>query len=624
MAHNEFHMLKKLIHELDDERNDIYIHIDKKTKYVDEDEILSWVEKAGLYFAPRKKIYWGTISIAEAEIVLLEEAIKREYHYYHLLSGVDFPLKSQDFIHDFFEEKDSEYLSWHRDGEFDDFYLYKVKHYFPLLKYINKGQFNGPGKKKALGRWLGKQQWRLDEYQNKIGIDRTKKYRNIIYYKGDNWFSITHKFAKYVVSRKKDILKMYFSTNCSDEFFMQTLAMNSDFKNRVINTSLRHIDWERGGPYEFTEDDYNELVESKKLFARKISYDKEPALVKALIDHLHPRDYEQQNPLISVIVPCYNVEEYVAKCVDSLISQTYPRLEILLIDDGSTDNTLSVIEKYTKQYENVRSHHRENGGLSAARNTGIEVSKGEFIAFVDSDDWVDKEYISKLYQSLVENDADIVACGYQKEEGDSGIVSFDKYDVLSSYSAMKILGDIYPKENVLMVLAWNKLYRRDIFTNIRYPAGKIHEDEYIAHRVISNASSIAVITDVLYHYRIRDNSITGANKSHNLKRLDLLDAFEDRIQSTNNMFFGDLQILMLYTYFEGMKELLISYSEDVFEQNGLYSTFRRKAFHIYCKYFTRLDGYQRKEYLKRILFLKKYRSWILKIISEKDDSIGNN
>ncbi len=290
LAHNEFHMLKRLIRELDDERNDIYIHIDKKTGYVDKNEISSWAGHSAVYFVPRIRVYWGTLSIVKAEISLLKAAVKRGYHYYHLLSGVDFPLKDQNTIHRFFEDKNGEYIRAFKNGYKDEFFLHKVKLYFPFLKYVGKGEFEGHSKKTELLRWLHTRQWMLEDYQEKHGVDRTRKYKDITFYKGDQWFSITHDLAQFIISQKKKIYRMFWMTNGPDEFVVQTLAMNSRFADRVQNESLREIDWRRGSPYEYTEDDLRELMASEKFFARKISYDRHPELVNSIIRELHPSE----------------------------------------------------------------------------------------------------------------------------------------------------------------------------------------------------------------------------------------------------------------------------------------------------------------------------------------------
>ncbi len=611
MAHNEFHMLKKLINELDDERNDIYIHIDRKTKRVDKGEITSWAKKSGIFFIHRINIYWGTLSIVKCELLLLEAAIKNGYQYYHLLSGVDFPLKDQNTIHQYFENEDREYISCHLDGENGDHYLYKIRYYYPLLRFVGKGQFEGPGRKKAFMRWLLRQQWKFLEYQQKHNVDRTGKNEGITFYKGDQWFSITYEFAKYVVSQKKQIIDLYRFTNTPDEFFIPTLAMNSRFAERVNNCSLRKIDWKRGEPYTFTEEDYDELIDSDAFFARKISYDEHPLLVNRIRAELHHQIKADARPLVSVIVPCYNVEKYLPECLDSLIYQTYTNIEILIIDDGSRDDTSAVAKDYADKYECVHYYYKDNGGLSSARNMGIEYASGDYLAFVDSDDWVDEDYIEKLYKAMTDNYADIAACGYVEEGDASGRVSFERKMVLSPYKAMKILGDIYPDENVLLVLACNKLFKRKAFDTIRFPEGRIHEDEFIAHRIIAQADSIAVIPDCLYHYRIREDSISGSKASQSPGHMRFLDALQDRLECSDVMMYRPLYIYMLYTYFEGIKRLMVRYSDDSVRKYRLLAFFRSKALEMYVRHFFELDSYQKRTYLQLILHTGKFRQVVI-------------
>jgi glycosyltransferase involved in cell wall biosynthesis len=625
LAHHEFHILNKLIHELDDERNDIYIHIDMKTKYVDEDMISSWAKRADVFFVPRRKVFWGTISVVMAEISLLEEAVKRKYRYYHLISGCNHPLRSQDEIHGFFENKDREYIDCHRDGDYGDSFLYQIKYYHPLVKLIGRDSFEGSGKKKAFMRWLSKQQPGLIKLQEKLGIDRTKKYKDITFYKGEQLFSITHDFALFILSQKKKIQKMFGLTYGADKLVMPTFAMNSEFAQRVENLSPSYTDRicaETDASYEFTEDDYEKLIGSGDFFTPKLSFDRHPLLVSRLSARLHHVTVADDKPLISIIVPCYNVEGYLKECVDSLVAQSYSNIEVLLIDDGSTDATSAIAKDYSEKSDKVFYHHRVNGGLSAARNTGLELARGEYIAFVDSDDWVDENYISSLYDALKSGYADFSVCGYIKEfEGDASAnesVSFDRDMVLSSHSAMNILGDIYPKENVLLVVAWNKLFKRSVLENIRFPEGRIHEDEFTIHRFIGAADSIAVTTANLYHYRIREGSITSGKKKQDLRHLDYLDALRDRLEYSETMLYGDLLIYMLYAYFEGIKQLMAMYSDETVSQKKLFWYFRKRAIEVYVKYHKELSGYQKRDYIKLILSPSRYRKIVLKQIKEKN------
>ena len=613
MAHNEFHMLKKLLTELDDERNDIYLHIDKKTRYVDEDEISSWIHHAGVFFVPRIKVSWGTLSLIKCEMSMLEEATKKEHAYYHLISGTDFPLKSQDYIYEQLAGKNNEFLECHKNGVFDDYFMDKIRYYYPLLKIVGKDHFEGPGKKNSFMRQIVKLQYGVLRLQKKLHIDRAKKYKDIEFFKGNQWFTITHEFALHILKNKEKLFRMYRLTNASDEIAINTLAMNSAFSKLVNGISLRKIDWFRGEPYEFKLTDLEELKSSEEYYARKISFNNEPLLVNRLIENIHGQAPEEALPLISIIVPCYNVADYLEECVLSLVKQSYKNLEILLIDDGSTDSTADIAKSLADKYENVFYHYKTNGGLSSARNRGIDLSKGEYIAFIDSDDWIDPEFVDTLYKAAKDGRADISVCGYRKEENDEGVVTFDEDKVISSHAAMRILGDIYPKENVLLVIACNKLFKRSIFDDVRFCEGRIHEDECAAHRILGASEAIALITQPFYHYRIREGSITSSDKQQSLKRLDYLYAMKDRLEYTHTMMYGDLVIYMLYTYFEGMKQLMATYTDETMKKHKLYSYFRSQAFKMYCRYYDELDGFQKKDYLKLILAPGKYRDNVIRL-----------
>lgn len=615
MAHNEFHMLKKLLAELDDVRNDIFIHIDKKIKYVDLKEISIWAKNSNIFFVRRKNIFLGTYSVARCVLALLKAATAKNYYYYHLINDMNFPLKSQNVIHEFFENSDREYISYYKNGEHGDFFDGKVKYYYPLLRWVGKRDFEGPGKKLRFMRKLKEIHNWLKKLQVNCNIDRTKKYKNVVFYKGDSCFSITHDFALYILSKERYIGRIFRFTEDSGEFVVPTLALNSSFRNRVENDSLRHIDWDKGIEYEFKLEDFRELKESRALFAGRISYNNEPLLVEKIMHYIHGKLKYDYAPLISVIVPCYNVADYLKSCVDSLVCQTYSNLEILLIDDGSNDETGIIAREYADRYDTIQYHYRENGGLSAARNTGIRLAKGKYIAFVDSDDWVDSQYIEKLYRALLNGCADIAMCGYCREEKGNGVVTFDSNSVVSSHTVMRFLGDIYPKENVLSVIAWNKLYKKELFENESFKEGIIHEDEFLIHHIVGKSFLIALIADDLYHYRIREGSITARSTSQNLRHIDYLDALKNRVEYCRGMMFGDLLIYMLYSYFEGMKQLMVRYSEETLINEKLFSVFRKRAFDVYFHYFGILDSFQKRDYLKLIICPQKYRNVVIEAMN---------
>ena len=287
MAHNDFETLKCLLQAIDDERNDIYLHIDKKTRQVDFDDIRASVKKSYLIIVPRMKVYWGHWSQCRCELNLLKSATQRgHYHYYHLLSGIDFPLKSQNEIHEYFNDKNLEYLDYHFSGEAGDNFDYKIRYYYPLMRWLGRWDTHGSVLKSKIRFHLDRFNKKLLAWQEVKAVDRRKKYPEIKFVKGQNWFSITDDFARCVLAKQRKIMAMCRFVCAPDEFFLATVAYNSQYKARIANDTKRLIDWNRGAPYEFVYEDLPELQKSDKFFARKISYSRQPKLVEALMKQI--------------------------------------------------------------------------------------------------------------------------------------------------------------------------------------------------------------------------------------------------------------------------------------------------------------------------------------------------
>lgn len=218
--------------------------------------------------------------------------------------------------------------------------------------------------------------------------------------------------------------------------------------------------------------------------------------------------------MISVIVPVYKVEPYIHQCIDSIIKQTYKDLEILLIDDGSPDNCGTICDEYAKQDSRIKVFHTENRGLSAARNLGLKEAKGEYIGFVDSDDWIEPYMYEKLFEAIQENKADISFCGYWKEY-DSATETFDyPKTVFTRQEALSTLLDRKMENNV-----WNKLFSKELFQEIHFPEGRNYEDSYIMHVIMGKAKRIVTIPDVYVHYRKRAGSISMTRSAKHLIEL---------------------------------------------------------------------------------------------------------
>lgn len=233
----------------------------------------------------------------------------------------------------------------------------------------------------------------------------------------------------------------------------------------------------------------------------------------------------QEAPLISVIVPVYNVEKYLEKCVDSIINQSYHNLEIILVDDGSTDNCPVLCDKYKKKDDRIIVIHQKNGGLSAARNAGLDIAKGEYIGFIDSDDYISIDMYEKLLLAIKKCKADMGICNYIR------VNELGTFGKQSSITAGKTTGIQVLTHDLLnnfasWVIAWNKLYKRNLFYKIRYPIGKLNEDSFIIHKLLYETNTIACINDICYFYLQRNNSIM--NLSPNIKKLDDTEAYFSR------------------------------------------------------------------------------------------------
>lgn len=278
MAHTQPELLKKLLMLLDDERNDIYLHIDQKSKDYPLDEIATALKKSKCIFTERTDVKWGSYSQINCEMVLLKEAVKTEHAYYHLLSGMDLPIKSQDEIHDFFEK--------YHGLEFVDEDLPEIsENALTRVKYTHKFYGKAGSVKDLLGAVVVKGQMLLC-------VDKTKKYGNLVFQKGRNWFSITHGLAMLVVEKEQWIQEAFGKSVCGDELFLQTVARNSSFAEKICNPNTmseipdtRYIDWERGSnnnPYVFRENDYEELKNANALFARKFDLEVDRKIVEKI------------------------------------------------------------------------------------------------------------------------------------------------------------------------------------------------------------------------------------------------------------------------------------------------------------------------------------------------------
>lgn len=230
--------------------------------------------------------------------------------------------------------------------------------------------------------------------------------------------------------------------------------------------------------------------------------------------------------LISVIVPVYKVEKYIHRCVNSILNQSFKDFELILVDDGSPDNCGKICDEYAKKDKCITVIHKVNGGSSDAKNVGIDYAfntESEWIAFIDSDDWVHRDYLKNLLDAAIENKIDISACRYVNitDERDFTIKN-DNFDVL-----LRDIDEFYVNDNIIAIVPWGKLYKKKLWQDIRYPFGKICEDEFTTHKLLFQNSKVAYVDKIMYYYYQNPEGVMGS--AWTPKRLDALDAFESRI-----------------------------------------------------------------------------------------------
>jgi glycosyltransferase involved in cell wall biosynthesis len=238
-------------------------------------------------------------------------------------------------------------------------------------------------------------------------------------------------------------------------------------------------------------------------------------------------------PLISIIVPCYKVEKYLDRCVESITRQTYSNLEIILVDDGSPDRTGNMCDDWSKKDSRIVVIHKENGGLSDARNVAIDIAKGTYLTFVDSDDYVTHNYVEVLYQAVFESGADVSVASYKSfKEGD--IPDYIEEETnLCLFEPVRAV-EIMFYQNTFETSAWAKLYHRSLFANgLRYSKGWLYEDLALTYLLLLNANRVVFIDKVIYFYLIRADSIEGQSFNANKSRsaVNIIESIESNIKS---------------------------------------------------------------------------------------------
>ncbi|MDE1507155.1 glycosyltransferase family 2 protein [Ligilactobacillus salivarius] len=233
---------------------------------------------------------------------------------------------------------------------------------------------------------------------------------------------------------------------------------------------------------------------------------------------------------ISVIVPIYNVEKYLKKCLDSIINQTFKEFEIILVDDGSTDNSEMICKEYRRKDSRIVYLKKNNGGLSDARNYGLDYANGEYVAFIDSDDYLGKNFLEFLYRAIRTSKSEVAVCGFVIEyEDEKNLQDVSLHEDNVTITGKDLLHRVMKyKDGYSYVVAWNKLYKRELFDNIKFAKGKVYEDEWINYPLFWNVDKVYLLDKKLYHYVQRTGSIKNSRMS--LKKIESMnEMLKDRI-----------------------------------------------------------------------------------------------
>ena len=307
-------------------------------------------------------------------------------------------------------------------------------------------------------------------------------------------------------------------------------------------------------------------------------------------------------PKISIIVPVYNVEEYLENCITSILNQTFKDFELILINDGSTDNSLEICEHYKDIDDRICIIDKKNGGLSSARNAGLNIAKGEYIGFVDSDDYIHPQMYEILYNEIVKNNADVVLCNFKEVYNyDENLICYKKNakeDVsIRLFSNIEALENIDSIDAVKFIVAWNKLYKSWIFNNLRYRNGIIHEDEFIIHRILYKCRKVIYIERQLYFYMQRDGSIM--QQANKITKIDYLLALSDRVRFFYENGLENLQYKYEYIYLLNIFKL---YPELEKNQGYLKKIILRIDFLKLMKILNKNRNYSFKEKITWVIF----------------------
>lgn len=295
-----------------------------------------------------------------------------------------------------------------------------------------------------------------------------------------------------------------------------------------------------------------------------------------------------QDKLVSVIVPIYNIEAYLDRCVKSIVEQKYKNLEIILVDDGSSDSSGIIADKWKEKDSRIIVIHRENGGLSAARNSGIDMAHGEYLVFVDSDDWISPDLIYAAMQKS--NEADLICFGAIQvfDNHESFLPWFNEEKIISQEEAL----DFLVQNQMMTSHVMTKVYARKLFDGIRFPEGKVFEDIRIVHKIFLKTNNVYILDKAYYYYFVREDSISNMVKLQN--RIEWYEALEDRYKDVRGIK-------------EDYKDIIASQMAVVISLAMVQNTFSDEEKKAYSKKILEIKAFLRKKTTSRAV--KKYATF---------------
>lgn len=324
------------------------------------------------------------------------------------------------------------------------------------------------------------------------------------------------------------------------------------------------------------------------------------------------------NELISIIVPVYKVEKYLEKCVNSILKQTYTNLEIILVDDGSPDKCGQLCDELAKTDDRIKVFHKENGGLSDARNYGVERANGEYIGFVDSDDYIHECMYEELYKAIKKSGTSIAECGVTRVykntlrphyEGEDYFLVLDREGYLKEYLENKRL---YGS-------AWCKLIHRDLAKKIKFPTGKIYEDAFYTLELLKTVDKYTLISGNYYYYYIRENSITTRSfSSKNMDYIEIMNEIEDYTLANFPIFKEQLLVRLTFAYISIFNQLL---EVDNYKRKSEYKILKNK---LKDNYFKVLSNKKAPKNLKAAMFLLSANERLYKFMLSKYKKYESN